>query len=70
VIIEAIEAASYTPGKDSAIALDPAASPFFEDGAYNLKKSGQGKKTSSQMTALYQSWVDKYPIVSIFDNEC
>ncbi len=67
VIIEAIEAARYTPGKDIAIALDPAASSFFEDGAYHLSKSGQGKKTSSQMTALYQSWVEKYPIVSIED---
>lgn len=67
VIIEAIEAAGYKPGKDVAIALDPAASSFFEDGAYNLSKSGQGKKTSSEMTAFYKSWVEKYPIVSIED---
>ncbi len=67
VILEAIEAARYTPGKDIAIALDPAASSFFEDGAYNLSKSGQGRKTSSEMTALYKSWVEKYPIVSIED---
>lgn len=67
VIIEAVEAAGYTPGKDIAIALDPAASSFFEDGAYNLKKSGQGRKTSSQMTALYQSWLEKYPVVSLED---
>jgi len=67
VILEAIEAARYVPGKDIAIALDPAASSFFEEGIYNLSKSGQGKKTSSQMTAFYQSWVEKYPIVSIED---
>ena len=47
------------PGKDIAIALDPAASSFYEDGAYNLAKSGQGKKTSAQMTALYKSWVEQ-----------
>ena len=51
VIIEAIEAAGYKPGKDIAIALDPAASSFFEDGAYDLAKSGQGKKTSAEMIA-------------------
>jgi enolase len=67
VIIEAIKAAGYVPGKDIAIALDPAASSFYEDGAYNLAKSGQGKKTSAQMTALYKAWVEKYPIVSIED---
>jgi enolase len=67
VIIEAIKAAGYAPGKDIAIALDPAASSFYEDGAYNLAKSGQGKKTSAQLTDLYKSWVGKYHIVSIED---
>jgi len=67
VIIQAIDAAGYKPGKDIAIALDPAASSFYEDGAYNLAKSGQGKKTSAQMTEIYKSWVAKYHIVSIED---
>ena len=67
VIIEAIKAAGYAPGKDIAIALDPAASSFYEGGVYNLSKSGQGKKTSADMTALYRSWVEKYYIVSIED---
>ena len=67
VIVAAIEAAGYNPGKDIAIALDPAASSFYEDGKYNLAKSGQGKKTSSQMTAFYKSWIEKYPIISIED---
>jgi len=67
VIVEAIKAAGYKPGKQVAIALDPAASSFYEDGAYNLAKSGQGKKTSAQMTALYKAWIEKYPIVSIED---
>jgi enolase len=67
VIVEAIKAAGYKPGKDVAIALDPAASSFYEDGAYNLAKSGQGRKNSSELTALYQAWIDKYPIISIED---
>ena len=67
VIVEAIEAAGYTPGRDIALALDPAASSFFEDGAYHLARSGQGRKTSGEMTALYGEWVEKYHVVSIED---
>lgn len=67
VIVEAIKAAGYKPRTDVAIALDPAASSFYEDGAYHLAKSGQGRKNSSEMTALYQAWIDKYPIISIED---
>lgn len=68
VIIAAIEAAGYTPGKDVAIALDPAASSFYEGNAtYNLSKSGQGRKKSSDMVALYGKWIENYPIVSIED---
>lgn len=67
VIVEAIQQAGYAPGKDVAIALDPAASSFFEDGVYNLSKSRQGRKASAEMIALYKSWIEKYPIVSIED---
>jgi enolase len=67
MIVAAIEAAGYAPGKDVAIALDPAASSFYEDAAYRLAKSGQGKKTSGEMTALYADWIKKYPIVSLED---
>ncbi len=67
VIIEAIQAAGYKPGKDIALALDPAASSFFENGVYNLSKSGQGKKDSAAMTQIYADWIEKYPIVSIED---
>jgi len=67
VIIEAIAAAGYSPGKDVAIALDPAASSFCENGAYVLSKSGQGRKTSSEMTELYSKWVEKYHVISIED---
>jgi enolase len=67
VIVEAIQTAGYKPGKDISIALDPAASSFFENGTYNLSKSGQGKKTSAEMTALYKTWIDKYHVISIED---
>ena len=67
VIVEAIKSAGYKPGKDVAIALDPAASSFCENGKYVLSKSGQGTKTSSAMTDLYKTWIEKYPIVSIED---
>ncbi|OPZ22303.1 MAG: Enolase [candidate division BRC1 bacterium ADurb.BinA364] len=66
-IVEAISAAGYIPGTDVAIALDPAASSFFEDGAYCLAKSGQGKKSSAEMTRLYAEWIEKFPIISIED---
>ena len=66
-IIEAIEVAGYKAGQDIAIALDPAASSFFEDGTYNLIKSGQGKKTSAELTSIYKTWIEKYPIVSLED---
>ena len=67
LIVEAIKAAGYTPGKDVAIALDPAASSFHGEGTYRLVKSGQGAKTSAEMIALYGRWLDAYPIVSIED---
>ena len=67
VIVQAIETAGYKPGKDIAIALDPAASSFYENGIYDLAKSGQGKKSSAEMTNLFSNWVKQYPIVSIED---
>jgi len=67
IIMEAVEAAGYKPGKDISIALDPAASSFFDSGVYDLGKSGQGRKTSAEMTDLYRNWIEKYPIVSIED---
>jgi enolase len=67
LIVAAIEKAGYVPGQDIAICLDPAASSFFEDGKYRLTRSGQGDKSPADMVALFKSWVDKYPIVSIED---
>jgi enolase len=66
-IMAAIEAAGFEAGKDVAIALDPAASELYKDGAYVFKKSGAGTKSSEEMVALYKSWIDRYPIVSIED---
>jgi enolase len=65
-IIEAIEKAGYTPGKDIYIALDPAASEFFSDGKYKL--SGEGLELSpAEMVDYYVRLVEKYPIISIED---
>jgi enolase 1/2/3 len=66
-IMAAIESAGFEAGKDVAIALDVAASELFGDGAYVFKKSGAGSKTADEMIALYKSWIDRYPIVSIED---
>jgi enolase len=66
LIVKAVETAGYKPGQDIAIALDPAASSFF-DGAYDLRRSGQGRKTNAEMIDLYQRWVQVFPIVSIED---
>lgn len=66
VIIEAIEKAGFTPGKDMFIALDPASSEFFVDGMYDLK--GEGRKlTPAEMVDYYAELVEKYPIISIED---
>jgi enolase len=67
LLVEAIAAAGYAPGEDIALALDPAASSFHAGRLYHLDKSGQGRKTSAEMTELYASWVDRFPIVSLED---
>jgi enolase len=67
LIVEAIKAAGYTPGKDIGIALDPAASAFATDSGYNLAKSGGGMKSSAEMTALFAKWLGEYPIVMLED---
>ena len=67
VIIEAIQAAGYEPGKDIFLALDAAASSFCNQGSYVFHKSGLGTKNSTEMLEFYGSMVEKYPIVSIED---
>jgi len=66
LLVAAIEAAGYRPGEDIAIALDPAASEFFKDGAYVL--AGEGRTLSStQMVDYWEALIGRYPIVSIED---
>jgi enolase len=65
-IIEAIEAAGYKPGEEVMLAMDTAASEFYEDGKYNLKGEGV-VRTSKEMCDWYEEMVNKYPIISIED---
>jgi enolase len=67
LISEAIGQAGFRLGEDIALALDPAASSFFEDGRYHLVRSRQGTKSAADMIALYRTWLDRYPIISIED---
>ncbi len=66
-IIQAIEAAGYKPGEDISICLDPATSELWKDGKYLFFKSDQSTKTPSEMVALWEDWMNKYPIVSLED---
>jgi enolase len=67
LIIEAIEKAGYKPGSQIYLALDVAASEFFEDEKYHFKKSSGARLTADQMIKLYEKWTSQYPIVSIED---
>jgi len=69
IVLKAIENAGYRPGEDMVIALDAAASEFYneEEQLYVFKKSSGMKKTSEEMVAYWSSWCDKYPIFSIED---
>lgn len=66
---EAVEAAGYKLGDDICFAMDPASSEFYneETGKYELKRSGEGEKTSDEMIEMYAKWVEKYPLISIED---
>jgi enolase len=66
-LLAAVGEAGYEAGKDVVFALDVAASELWADGAYAFKKSGGGKKSAEEMVALYEGWVERYPIVSIED---
>lgn len=69
VVLEAIQKAGYKPGEQISIALDPAASEFYDkaSGKYIFKKSDKSARTSAQMTEFWENWVRQYPIVSIED---
>ena len=66
-ILEAIAAAGYTSGGDLMLALDPAASEFYDGENYVFKKSDGRKLSSDAMAAFWQSWTEQYPIISIED---
>jgi enolase len=66
LLLEAVEAAGFRPGTDIAIALDPATTELWRDGAYHL--DGEGRTLSpADMAAFWTDWCDRYPIVSIED---
>jgi enolase 1/2/3 len=67
VVLEAIQQAGYKPGEEIAIALDPAASEFYQDGKYVFKKSDKSAKSSDDMVRFWAKWVKDYPIVSLED---
>lgn len=67
VILEAIEKAGYKPGEEISIALDPAASEFYNDPNYELKAEESAEKSAEDMVEFYADWVERYPVVSIED---
>ncbi len=67
VILAAIVKAGLKPGIDVVLALDPAASEFYEDGAYVLAKSDKSRKSSAEMVEFWAAWVRQYPIWLIED---
>jgi enolase len=69
VVLEAVNQAGFTAGKDVYLALDVASSELWDDKArhYEFKKSGEKPRTADEMVALYEDWVRQYPIVSIED---
>lgn len=67
LILEAIEAAGYVPGKDIAIGLDCASSEFYENGRYVMKKSSGKSLSAEEWIAILEDWVNRYPIISIED---
>ena len=67
VLIEGIERAKYIPGDEVLLALDPASSEFYKDGAYRLEAEAKPDKSPEEMVDFYAKLVDKYPIISIED---
>lgn len=67
LVLQGIMRAGFKPGDEIAIALDPAASEFYKDGKYRLSGEGNKVLSSDEMVALFSSWVDQFPIISIED---
>jgi len=68
LIVRGIEQAGYRPGEDVALALDPAASEFYEEGIYLLKAEDNPRKTAAEMVDFYESLINDFPIISIEDS--
>ncbi len=67
VIVQAIEKAGYTPGKDIFLAMDPAASEFYVNGRYVMKAEEKSEKTAEEMVDFYETLIRDFPIISIED---
>jgi enolase len=67
LMLKAIEAAGYKAGTQISLALDVAASEFFDNGNYVFKKSDKSRKTSDEMISMYENWLSRFPIFSIED---
>jgi enolase len=67
IVLEAVNQAGYTPGKDVFLALDVAASELWDNGRYVFRKSGDTARSSEQMIAMIAEWVRQYPIISVED---
>ena len=67
VMLHAIERTGLRAGTDVVLALDPAASEFFEDGLYVFRKSDHSRRSAAEMVAFYEEWVRQFPILSIED---
>jgi len=67
MIIQAVEKAGYRPGEDVVLAIDAAASSFYEDGRYTFSMSDQSVRNSEKMIEFYADWVNRYPIFSLED---
>jgi len=67
LILEAIAKAGYRAGQDAFIALDPAASEFYENGRYVFSRSDGKARSAEEMTQIYSDWIDRYPIISLED---
>lgn len=67
VVLQAIERAGYRPGEDVVLALDAAASEFYEDGMYTFRWSGGEQRDAAGMVEFWKDWLGRYPIVSLED---
>ena len=68
LVLAGIERAGFRPGEDIVLALDPAASEFFEDGAYVFKKSDKSRRTPAEMVAFWEDWVRQYPMIASIED--